>query len=180
MAAAKMTPMQLRAATQKRNSILTALGATGVVTGIYYYTLHAMAGLPHSRHQPPHTRPSHVRPCLCTGRSLDDVDIDKYRTQPEAAGGMTTSANLDALRCATLSPSAVAHAKADLGDARVQEPPAGAGQRGPEHRPGRQPHAEQVRKLSSAGTADQVHLRLLRLLRGRLPLEVTQRDLDRH
>lgn len=42
--AAKLTPMQLRAATQRRNSFLTAGVAFGMVGGVYYYTMQAMSG----------------------------------------------------------------------------------------------------------------------------------------
>ena len=44
MSAAKMTPMQLRAMKQRRNSILTAAVAFTAVTGVYYYTMYAMSG----------------------------------------------------------------------------------------------------------------------------------------
>ncbi len=42
--AAKLTPMQLRAATQRRNSYITAGVAFGLVGGVYYYTMQAMSG----------------------------------------------------------------------------------------------------------------------------------------
>ena len=44
--AAKLTPMQLRAATQRRNSYITAGVAFGLVSGVYYYTMQAMSGTP--------------------------------------------------------------------------------------------------------------------------------------
>jgi hypothetical protein len=44
--AAKLTPMQLRAATQRRNSYITAGVAFGLVGGVYYYTMQAMSGAP--------------------------------------------------------------------------------------------------------------------------------------
>jgi hypothetical protein len=42
--AAKLTPMQLRAATQRRNSYITAGVAFSMVGGVYYYTMQAMSG----------------------------------------------------------------------------------------------------------------------------------------
>lgn len=44
--AAKLTPMQLRAATQRRNSYITAGVAFSLVGGVYYYTMQAMSGAP--------------------------------------------------------------------------------------------------------------------------------------
>ena len=44
--AAKLTPMQLRAATQRRNSYITAGVAFSMVGGVYYYTMQAMSGAP--------------------------------------------------------------------------------------------------------------------------------------
>eukprot|EP01048_Picozoa_sp_COSAG05_P014416 COSAG05_NODE_1632_length_4371_cov_247.693820_7_plen_94_part_00 len=80
-----MSPMQLRAATQQRNSIITAGVALSVVTGTYYYTMAAMSG-----------------------RSLDDVDIDKYRAQPSReASGLTNKSSMggDTLGPLSSSPS---------------------------------------------------------------------------
>ena len=42
--AAKLTPMQLRAMKQRRNSFLTAGAAIAMCGGVYLYTMRAMSG----------------------------------------------------------------------------------------------------------------------------------------
>jgi hypothetical protein len=78
----KMSPMQVRALTQQRNSYITAGAALGVVGGTYFYTMQAMSG-----------------------RSLDDVDIDKYRQQPKREAGPTLANQGAALGLPSSSPS---------------------------------------------------------------------------
>ena len=110
--AAKLTPMQLRAMKQRRNSFLTAGAAFAMVGGVYLYTMRAMSGarlrsaLPLPlvcRCRCPRVccplsqgaRRCWSAPLVCrcpaaqcarrgAGRSLDDVDIDKYRAMAES------------------------------------------------------------------------------------------------
>jgi hypothetical protein len=41
---ARLTPMQVRQAAMRRNSVLTAMMAVAVAGGTYVYTMHAMSG----------------------------------------------------------------------------------------------------------------------------------------
>ena len=105
--AAKLTPMQLRAMKQRRNSFLTAGAAFAMCGGVYLYTMRAMSGArlrsrcrcsaPAARASAAcplsqGARPSGQQPARLlaqcarrgAGRSLDDVDIDKYRAMAES------------------------------------------------------------------------------------------------